>query len=393
MGVSADGIRRLLDESGVGEESRGKVWSIVMKGGKESVSREEFNVLLALVGLAQEGDEVTIDGVDDRRRGELFLFLPFFIYFNSPSADVPQDLPIPTLSGSRYPRPSLQAIETPTTSIASSYNQSAFPPTHHAQEHPMPSTPIKVVHRQQSTPISTAPTRPRNTANLFGTESDPWGSPVMHVDHDHVNEPVNPGAAAENTRQPTPPMERDSSFDYTPSASTLGMPPTESAIGGRTYSRHPQQPPPQTGDDEDEPDDIHSALRQSDASHTSSWGIYDGPRRPDSFGGSTYTQPAAFGEQVNPGIGQRHGSFGGLGGNNANGSGPAITASDGARLGRMRIPRGPEETITVNILPEKEGMFMFQHRNYQIGSTRRGSRVVRRYSDFVWYVFPLFEWV
>lgn len=48
--------------------------------------------------------------------------------------------------------------------------------------------------------------------------------------------------------------------------------------------------------------------------------------------------------------------------------------------------KGPEETVTISVLPEKEGMFMFQHRNYQIASTRRASRVVRRYSDFVWYV-------
>lgn len=43
-----------------------------------------------------------------------------------------------------------------------------------------------------------------------------------------------------------------------------------------------------------------------------------------------------------------------------------------------------EETITVTLLPEKEGMFMFQHRNYEVKSARRGSTVVRRYSDFVW---------
>lgn len=43
-----------------------------------------------------------------------------------------------------------------------------------------------------------------------------------------------------------------------------------------------------------------------------------------------------------------------------------------------------EETVTINLLPEKEGMFMFQHRNYEVKSARRGSTVVRRYSDFVW---------
>lgn len=43
-----------------------------------------------------------------------------------------------------------------------------------------------------------------------------------------------------------------------------------------------------------------------------------------------------------------------------------------------------EEVITITLLPEKEGMFMFQHRNYEVKSARRGSTVVRRYSDFVW---------
>ena len=46
--------------------------------------------------------------------------------------------------------------------------------------------------------------------------------------------------------------------------------------------------------------------------------------------------------------------------------------------------RGVEETVTITLLPEKEGMFMFQHRNYEVKSARRGSNVIRRYSDFVW---------
>jgi sorting nexin-8 len=48
------------------------------------------------------------------------------------------------------------------------------------------------------------------------------------------------------------------------------------------------------------------------------------------------------------------------------------------------LPSGAEEVITVNSLPEKEGMFLFQHRNYQVSSARRSSKVIRRYSDFVW---------
>ena len=46
--------------------------------------------------------------------------------------------------------------------------------------------------------------------------------------------------------------------------------------------------------------------------------------------------------------------------------------------------RGVEETVNVTLLPEKEGMFMFQHHNYEVKSARRASVVIRRYSDFVW---------
>jgi sorting nexin-8 len=52
-------------------------------------------------------------------------------------------------------------------------------------------------------------------------------------------------------------------------------------------------------------------------------------------------------------------------------------------LGRSTNPQ-VEETVTVTLLPEKEGLFMFQHRNYEVKSARRGSTVIRRYSDFVW---------
>ena len=51
--------------------------------------------------------------------------------------------------------------------------------------------------------------------------------------------------------------------------------------------------------------------------------------------------------------------------------------------------RGAEEIVMVNTIQEKEGMFMFQHRNYEVASTRRNSKVVRRYSDFVWLLDSL----
>lgn len=57
----------------------------------------------------------------------------------------------------------------------------------------------------------------------------------------------------------------------------------------------------------------------------------------------------------------------------------------GRSLGGSRhTNRAVEEIITVSLLPDKEGMFMFQHRNYEVKSARRASTVIRRYSDFVW---------
>lgn len=53
--------------------------------------------------------------------------------------------------------------------------------------------------------------------------------------------------------------------------------------------------------------------------------------------------------------------------------------------GRTRlVSHGAEEEVAVTALPEKEGVFLFQYRNYELTTARRNSKVVRRYSDFVW---------
>lgn len=59
-------------------------------------------------------------------------------------------------------------------------------------------------------------------------------------------------------------------------------------------------------------------------------------------------------------------------------------ASQPSASGSIVIPPGTGEAVVVTMLPEKEGMFLFQHRNYEVKTIRRGSSVVRRYSDFVW---------
>jgi sorting nexin-8 len=68
------------------------------------------------------------------------------------------------------------------------------------------------------------------------------------------------------------------------------------------------------------------------------------------------------------------------GGNN----GSSLPSGLSGSLGRLPGGSGNEEAITITAIAEKEGLFMFQHRNYEVGSNRRANKVVRRYSDFVW---------
>ncbi|KAH0602853.1 uncharacterized protein H6S33_008503 [Morchella sextelata] len=355
-GISVEGVGKILLEAGVDSTARERIWGVIMRGGKESVGRDEVNVLLAMIGLAQEGDEISIDGVDYRRR----------------------NLPIPrftTIVARQHHRG--PGVETPTTSLASSTHKSANTAPHsvHDQSQDQPTSPSSIkpliVHRQQSTPISTSPIRTR-TSKFVDEVEDPWGSSPAVV-QSHTAPPVV--EAPVSVHQTSPTAERTNSFNYQPSASAR---PASTHVRGDSHGRasslgrnEPYSSPTrirnQIDDSELEPDDIHSALRNNNANRTSAssaWGAYEGGPHAETGG----YNPSLFSEPSAP---ARHGSFGGLGGT-------TIQSESG-------VPsRGPEEVVTVSVLPEKEGMFMFQHRNYQIASARRGSRVVRRYSDFVW---------
>jgi hypothetical protein len=73
-GVGLTGVKNVLSGSGISPGDQESILNLIIPGGQEpatGLGRSEFNVLLALVGLAQEGDEVTLDGVDDRRRSML----------------------------------------------------------------------------------------------------------------------------------------------------------------------------------------------------------------------------------------------------------------------------------------------------------------------------------
>jgi len=67
--VSMAGVTKLLGSSGVSSSEQAKILEIVGHGSEsDGLGRNEFNVLFALIGLAQEGEDVTLDGVDERKR-------------------------------------------------------------------------------------------------------------------------------------------------------------------------------------------------------------------------------------------------------------------------------------------------------------------------------------
>lgn len=67
--IGPAGVRRVFVAGRVSAERRDEILGILGVGDGE-VGRNEFNVLLALVGLVQEGERVSLDAVDERRGGE-----------------------------------------------------------------------------------------------------------------------------------------------------------------------------------------------------------------------------------------------------------------------------------------------------------------------------------
>lgn len=163
-------------------------------------------------------------------------------------------------------------------------------------------------------------------------EVDPWGSPDLHRGHNHASytsvPPQTNGASA-----PAP-------------ARTTSQFTTQSNTNSSTNQE---------------------TVQPSSLSSEGGWGGYNGGAG----------QPFAA-----PGLGE--GGFGAPA-NGAGGSNPNPNPELGRSIGRIE-PRGSgtEEVITITALSEKEGIFMFQHRNYEVASSRRTTKVVRRYSDFVW---------
>lgn len=216
----------------------------------------------------------------------------------------------------------LRATTTTTTSSGPAYERPTTPPP-------------------QTSPLqepNSARSRRTRRESLGGLESDPWGSPDLHRNHHHETVTADQGIVN----------------GYGSVRSTTN------AWGGKVAEGTSQgdalQPEPANG--------------RSEAVPPSSSG--------SGWGGTLHGQPVDDGGFV---AGQRPGlnDFGP----------PGEDPSDPApRRRSLGIPRTTnpqvEEIVTITLLPEKEGLFMFQHRNYEVKSARRGSTVVRRYSDFVW---------
>lgn len=162
-------------------------------------------------------------------------------------------------------------------------------------------------------------------------EDDPWNTPDMHKGHNHSK------SNGINTTQP--PAPSNGYVPASPSRTSDAL--TDSYISTASASIH----------------ETHSQPA-STAAPTGAWGFGDAPGAaiPDPFGGDGPARAPVIAPQ----------------------RAPAPRVVSGRTGGSI------EENILVTLMPGKEGLFMFQHHNYEITSIRRSSKVVRRYSDFVW---------
>ena len=194
-------------------------------------------------------------------------------------------------------------------------------------------------------PSTATPSKSRRLRkdSLDDPEADPWASPAPHK---NTTLPIPNDASSKSSTAARPISNGYRGASRTTSAFT-----THSADPGSNSSNLGANTPGQ------------------DAT-TPGWGSYD-----------------------NTGSNFPNGDQSGLGGSDLGNTG--FGSSDGPErnsnpttsqtLGRSKsASRGVEENVTITVLPEKEGMFMFQHRNYEVKSARRASTVIRRYSDFVW---------
>ncbi|KAJ6095961.1 hypothetical protein N7486_006707 [Penicillium sp. IBT 16267x] len=293
-GIGLTSVREILASSGLSASDQGKILNLVVSADHESsggLGRAEFNVLLALVGLGQEGEDLSFDTVDDHRK----------------------KLPQPR-SGF------LDRLRNHDSAAAGEAERPQTPPPQHTP----PQEPNSARSRQS------------RRESLGALDADPWGSPELHRGHDH-------GPAAVDQRA----YNGYGSMRSTTNAwsNKVVEEPIQSEVTREPTNGRTEPGPP--------------------SSSGSGWG---GPvRRPSEEAPFSAASRPSLSSFVPPG------------------EEPSDLTPRPRPLGVTRTTNPQiEETVTINLLPEKEGIFMFQHRNYEVKSARRGSTVVRRYSDFVW---------
>ncbi|MCJ1481745.1 Sorting nexin mvp1 [Schaereria dolodes] len=282
VGVSLSGIKQILESSNLNSADQAKVLNLVLPHEQEGIGlgRNEFNVLLALIGLSQENEEATLDGVDERRKS--------------------------------LPQPSISYLKQLKSTKASENSTKAKPQQR-------PATPPQV---SKATSLRARETRSNSIDN---PEADPWASPAMHKGHAHTN------------LRESPPKTNG-----TLAARPIGNGNTGPSRTTSTFTTHSDRPTSIS------PTSVEVSPPGAAPGNASggAWG-YDntdsGFSNPDQPG----LDPTGFGSR-----GDEQ--------NNSNRN-PAGRSLGGGRT----ASRGVEEVVSITVLPEKEGMFMFQHRNYE----------------------------
>ncbi|KAL2146143.1 hypothetical protein VTI28DRAFT_4983 [Corynascus sepedonium] len=302
--INSGGVARTLAAAKLGADAQARIMNILAPGGgveEVSLDRNQFYVLLALIGLAQEGETVSLDTVDERRR----------------------DLP----------RPELHGIIDSTSALPHVEELGAKPPQR-------PATP-------PSAPEPASPARHRSVRKpSMDYPEDPWNSPELHRNHNHGPEPPRPNG-------------HDRSASAGPLSGNTFPSGPQAALPRRTTSTFTTSAPPSGAG--------------SVVEAPSAWGVMDsGAPAPGGFNEQPPHPASPFDGIPNSGAQETGGILA---------PAPAVNRSIG---GGGRNGAAVQEHILVTLMPEKEGVFLFQHHNYEVTSSRRGSKVIRRYSDFVW---------
>lgn len=162
--VTAAGIAKLFAVARLDADAQARIMALVAPGQGSDVllSRNEFNVVLALIGLAQEGDIISLDGVDERRR----------------------NIPQPNLPGL-----TAEVVMPPITELAAKPPQ--VPSKHETEPEPYkpePQPQPQPQHLPEPQPEPELPPPPSNVLArpaMVDPEDDPWNTPDLHKGHSH----------------------------------------------------------------------------------------------------------------------------------------------------------------------------------------------------------------